>query len=138
MLVAPRAVEADLIDSSRLNFAEYHVLVYLSDQPDHSLRMTELSNLGALSPSGMTRVVERLTEQGLIERRRSTLDGRGHVATLTAEGMKRIKAAWPDHVESVRARVLDHLAPLDRDALIAALTAVAAASESARTGRLPR
>jgi DNA-binding MarR family transcriptional regulator len=129
MLVAPRAVDADLLEASRLNFTEYHVLAYLSEQPDRTLRMSSLSELGSLSPSGMTRVVERLTRQGLIERRRSPDDGRGQIAVLTAEGMNRLRAAWPEHVRSVRARIMDHLDVLDREALLAALTAIIAACE---------
>ena len=129
MLVAPRAVEADLLETSRLNFAEYHVLAYLSQQPDRTLRMSNLSELGALSPSGMTRVVERLARQGLIDRRRSPDDGRGQIAVLTADGMQRLRAAWPDHLRSVRARVMDHLDGLDREALLAALTAIVEACE---------
>jgi DNA-binding MarR family transcriptional regulator len=127
MLLAPKALEADLLATSRLNFAEYHVLAYLSEQPDRTLRMSNLSLLNALSPSGMTRVVERLARQGLIERRRSADDGRGQVAVLTAEGMRRLEAAWPAHLASVRARVMDHLDTLDPRALLSALDAVVAA-----------
>ena len=130
MLVAPRALEADLIRSSRLNFAEYHVLAYLSEQPGRSLRMNSLSDLGALSPSGMTRVVERLARQGLIDRQRSADDGRGQVAVLTDAGLKRLQEAWPEHVVSVRRRVMDHLAGLDPKALTAAFNCIVEASET--------
>ncbi len=128
MLVAPRALEADLIRSSRLNFAEYHVLAYLSEQPGRSLRMSNLSGLGALSPSGMTRVVERLARQGLIDRRRCADDGRGQVAVLTDAGLKRLEEAWPEHVVSVRRRVMDHLAGVDPQALTAASECIVEAS----------
>ena len=130
MLVAPRALEADLIRSSRLNFAEYHVLAYLSEQPGRSLRMSNLSDLSALSPSGMTRVVERLARQGLIDRRRSADDGRGQVAVLTDAGLTRLQEAWPDHLASVRRRIMDHLADLDPEALTAAFAGIVEASES--------
>lgn len=129
MLLAPRAVEADLLESSRLNLVEYHVLAYLSEQPEHALRMSELSALSAFSQSGMTRVVERLSSQGLLERIRSEADGRGQVAVLTEAGLQRLKDAWPDHVTSVRARVMDHLTGVDLDALTRDLEAVAAACE---------
>ncbi len=130
VVVAPRALEADLIRSSRLNFAEYHVLAYLSEQPGRSLRMSSLSDLSALSPSGMTRVVERLAGQGLIDRQRSTDDGRGQVAVLTDAGLKRLEEAWPEHVVSVRRRVMDHLAGLDPKALTAAFDCIVEASET--------
>ena len=130
MLVAPRALETDLIRSSGLNFAEYHVLAYLSEQPGRSLRMSNLSGLSALSPSGMTRVVERLARQGLIDRRRSADDGRGQVAVLTEAGFRRLEEAWPEHLLSVRRRVMDQLAGLDVEALTAAFDGIVEASET--------
>ncbi len=130
MLVAPRALEADLIRSSRLTFVEYHVLAYLSEQPGRSLRMNNLSDLNALSPSGMTRAVERLAREGLIDRRRSSDDGRGQVAVLTDAGLRRLQEAWPEHVVSVRRRVMDHLAGVDATALTAAFDRIVEASEA--------
>jgi DNA-binding MarR family transcriptional regulator len=130
MLLAPRVVEADLLESSRLNLIEYHVLAYLSERPSHALRMSELSTLSKFSQSGMTRVVERLSRDGLIEKIRSETDGRGQVAVLTEAGLQRLKDAWPDHVTSVRARVMDHLRGVDLAALTRDLEAIAAACES--------
>ncbi len=127
LLLAPRALEADLLETSQLNYAEYYVLVYLSEQADRTLRMSNLSELNALSPSGMTRVVERLARRGLIERQRSADDGRGQVAILTAQGLRRLQEAWPRHLASVRSRVLDHLDALDRRKLLAALDAIGGA-----------
>ena len=129
MLVAPRALENDLIRSSRLSFAEYHVLAYLSEQPGRSLRMSNLSDLSALSPSGMTRIVERLARQGLIDRQRSADDGRGQSAVLTDAGFARLREAWPHHLASVRGRVMDHLAGLDLQRLTAVFADIVEASE---------
>ncbi len=129
LLVAPRALEDDLIRSSRLSFAEYHVLAYLSEQPERSLRMSSLSDLNALSPSGMTRLVERLAHQGLIDRRRSADDGRGQIAVLTDVGFARLREAWPEHLASVRRRVMDHMTGLDLRTLTTAFADIAEASE---------
>jgi DNA-binding MarR family transcriptional regulator len=129
LLVAPRALEDDLIRSSRLSFAEYHVLAYLSEQPERSLRMSNLSDLNALSPSGMTRLVERLAHQGLIDRRRSADDGRGQIAVLTDVGFARLREAWPEHLASVRRRVMDHMTGLDLRTLTTAFADIAEASE---------
>ncbi len=129
MLVAPRVLENDLIRSSGLSFAEYHVLAYLSEQPGRSLRMSNLSDLSALSPSGMTRVVERLARQGLIDRQRSADDGRAQFAVLTDAGFARLREAWPDHLASVRRRVMDHLAGLDLQSVSAAFAGILEASE---------
>ena len=126
VLVLPKVVEADLIQSARLNMADYTVIANLSEQPTQSMRMSDLATQVAMSPSGLTRVVERLARQGILERVRSDEDGRGQVARLTDVGRQRLTDAYPDHVESVRRRVLDHFDAVDLEALTAALNAIGA------------
>ncbi len=125
VLVIPRVLDADLLQTEGLNVTEYNVLMNLSEAPERSLRMSELANYVSITVSGLTRVVERLERQGLVERVRAASDGRGQVAVLTADGMARLKKAWPVHLASVRRNVVDHLGGLDLAKLAEALTAVA-------------
>jgi DNA-binding MarR family transcriptional regulator len=125
VLVIPRVLDADLLQKEGLNVTEYNVLMNLSEAPERSLRMSELANYVNITVSGLTRVVERLERQGLVERVRATADGRGQVAVLTADGLARLKKAWPVHLASVRQNVVDHLEGLDLKKLAEALTAVA-------------
>ena len=126
VLVIPRLLEADPLEAHGLNPSEYSVLQHLSEAPEHSLLMNQLANYVSLSGSGVTRVVERLTRQGLVERVRSESDGRGQCAVLTPAGLKRLHEAWPTHVASVRRHVMDHLAGLDLDAFADAVGQIAA------------
>jgi DNA-binding MarR family transcriptional regulator len=48
----------------------------------------------------MTRVVDRLCRQGLVERVRTEADGRGRYAVLTAGGLRRLQEPWPTHLAS--------------------------------------
>jgi DNA-binding MarR family transcriptional regulator len=57
-----------------------------------------------LSRPGLTGVVTRLEDKGLIERERAADDGRGLYAVLTAAGRDRLLAAHPTHVASIRRR----------------------------------
>lgn len=125
VLVIPRVLDADLLQKEGLNVTEYNVLMNLSEAPERSLRMSELANYVSITVSGLTRVVERLERQGLVERVRAASDGRGQVAVLTADGLARLKKAWPVHLDSVRRNVVDHLEGLDLEKLAEALTAVA-------------
>ncbi|MEU4454150.1 MarR family transcriptional regulator [Nocardioides sp. NPDC023903] len=127
VVVIPRVLEADLMQSEGLNLTEYTVLMNLSEAPERSLRMSELANYVAISVSGLTRVVERLERTGLVERVRSTADGRGQLARLTPAGLKCLKEAWPVHLESVRRHVMDHLQNVDLAAFADALAAIAQA-----------
>jgi DNA-binding MarR family transcriptional regulator len=124
--VAPRVLDADLLAVSRLNMADYHVLVLLSEAPEHAMRMSVLAAQATLTPSGLTRVVERLTRRGLVERTRSESDGRGQVARLTENGLQTLIEAYPPHLQSVRTRFMRHIRGLDLAAFTTAMERIAA------------
>ncbi|MFE0627590.1 MarR family winged helix-turn-helix transcriptional regulator [Streptomyces sp. NPDC058864] len=121
----PRAMDADLVREQRLPLIEYLALMNLSEAPDRKLRMSDLAGACELSVSGMTRVVHRLENDGLVQRVKSTRDARGWNAVLTESGLARLREAWPTNLSSVRRHFLDHLAGLDLKALGAALKNVA-------------
>jgi len=73
----------------------YDVLVTLEYQEGWALRMSELADRVLLSRSGLTRLVDRLVEQGYVERRQCPSDRRGQHAVLTAAGQKAREEAWP-------------------------------------------
>src|SRR5215469_14914219 len=118
VLVIPRVLDGELLQSQGLSLTEYSVLMNLSEQPGRSLRMSELANVVSISVSGLTRVVERLTRQGLVERVKADCDGRGHLA-------------------GVREHVMDHLADLDLAAFTQAISAIAAADMGPPVRRAP-
>ena len=84
------------------------VLLMLEDAPARRLRMTELASSVLLSRSGLTRLVDRLEREGLVERERCTADRRGLFAQLTGVGEARLEAARVTHLGGVRARFLSH------------------------------
>jgi DNA-binding MarR family transcriptional regulator len=127
VLVIPRVLDSELLQAQRLSLTEYSVLMNLSEQPDRSLRMSELANVVSISISGLTRVVDRLSREGLIERVRAETDRRGQLAVLTPAGLARLERAYVTHLAGVREHVMDHLANLDLVALAEALSGVAAA-----------
>ncbi|MEA2634428.1 MAG: hypothetical protein QOH92_1195 [Chloroflexota bacterium] len=122
-----RRLGADLVNEEDITLAEYDVLVQLSFARDGRLRMTELSDRVRLSPSGLTRLVDRLVRRGLIKRGRCASDRRGSFAILTAAGKVRLRHASPVHLRGIRqhfskrlspaqlAAVADALEPLGRD-----------------------
>ena len=127
VLVVPRVLDSEMLASQGLNITEYNVLMNLSEAPDQSLRMRELANFVSITVSGLTRVVERLSRQGLVERVRAESDGRGQVAVLTPAGMKRLQQAWPSHLAAVRRHVMDHLGDVDLVRFAEALAEMASA-----------
>jgi DNA-binding MarR family transcriptional regulator len=111
MVALPRVLEDDLVHSTGLSLNEYAALMNLSEAENQELRMADLAAATALSASRITRLVDDLQARGLVTKRRSAEDGRGNVACLTDEGLRRLKAAYPDHLRSARKRVVDHLDP---------------------------
>src|SRR6266853_540218 len=131
-LRVPRALDADLLAGRGMSLSEYRALMYLSEAPGRSLRMSDLASACALSLSGMSRIVSRLAAQGLVARKRSSCDGRGLNAVLTGAGLGRLRRAWPTHLASVRRHMMDHLSELDLPAVTAAVQRFA--SDTPRAG----
>lgn len=104
-----QALDADLQKAHRLPLSSFDVLAQLARAPEGRLRMTELADAVLLSRSGLTRLVERLEREGLVERCRGENDSRTVFATITSQGEARLRASEPVHFDAVRARFLDHL-----------------------------
>lgn len=106
----PRAMGDDLERSSGLNGTEYLVLMHLSEAPGRRLRMSDLADRLALSPSRITRVVDLLASRDLVSKDPDPDDGRSMLAVLTRQGLALLKRAWPEHLQSVRRNIFDPLA----------------------------
>ena len=129
VLSLPHRLDVDLVRAVGITANEYTTLMCLSEAANRELRMADLANAAALSPSRMTRLVDDLQTRGLVMKRSSSEDGRGNVARLTPAGVAKIKAAWPAHLASVRERVFDHIDPSTVAQAAQALSEVAAALE---------
>ncbi|WP_320068053.1 MarR family winged helix-turn-helix transcriptional regulator [Micromonospora sp. RTGN7] len=113
-------LEDDLRADSELSFAEYHVLVLLSEAPGQRLRMGELAGRLVFSPSRLTYQIASMQRRGLVTKQPCAADGRGSEAVLTAAGLLTLREAAPHHLRSVRAHLMNDL----DDAEIACLTRV--------------
>jgi DNA-binding MarR family transcriptional regulator len=116
-----------------LSLADYDVLVSLSEAQGGALRMRDLAERVMLSPSGLTRRVDRLVARGLVARRTCPSDGRGSLATLTGGGRELLEAAAPTHVDGVRRYLLEPLGSAALPGLGRALLTIGAATEPAGT-----
>ena len=101
-----RRLEDDLQGNHNLPLAWYDVLVRLVEADGHRLRMSELADRVMLSPSGLTRLVDRLVAEGLVRREHAEQDGRGFYAVLTDQGYKRLREASGTHLRSIREYVM--------------------------------
>lgn len=106
-----KALDAELEAGEGLPLTSYEVLMTLAAAPDRRLRMAELAERVLLSRSGMTRLVDRLVRDGLLERDGCVSDGRGCFAVLTSSGASALERARPAHLDGVRERFLRHFSP---------------------------
>jgi DNA-binding MarR family transcriptional regulator len=103
-----KALDTELGQAHDLPLSSYEVLITLQSAPGRKRRMAELADLVLLSRSGMTRLVDRLERDGLLERDTCTSDGRGCFAVLTPAGEALLARARPTHLDGVRDRFLRH------------------------------
>jgi DNA-binding MarR family transcriptional regulator len=113
-------LEDDLRAGTGLSMADYHVLVVLSEAPEHRLRMGELAGRLVFSPSRCTYQITTMVKRGLVRKQSCSDDGRGQEAVLTDAGMAALTAAAPLHLATVRETFIDDL----DDAELATITRV--------------
>ena len=116
-----RLLEAELEAEQGLSLPAYEVLAHLTEAPSGRLRMSDLAASSVLTPSGLTRVVDRLVREGYVERQRCDTDARVVYAAVTDAGAARVEQAYPTHLDGVRRHLVDRLTPAQlaaiRDAL---------------------
>ena len=100
-----RELSAALVASHGLTINDYGCLLLLSRSGEEGMRRIDLANELQLSPSGITRLLDRLEDQGLVGKGECKEDARVSYAILTDAGEAKIKEAWPQHVEAVEQRV---------------------------------
>lgn len=115
-----KALDAQLEAEHGLSLSSYEVLMYLNDADGRRMRMSDLASTVILSRSGLTRLVDRLERDGLLERQICASDARGCFASLTETGRRRLQAARATHLAGVRTLFLDHFGEAELDALGAA------------------
>jgi DNA-binding MarR family transcriptional regulator len=97
------------VDEHGLTMSEYEVLFLLSREPDHAMRRIDLSREVRLSPSGVTRMLDRLGATGLVEKGACARDARVTYAVLTDAGMRKLRECAPDHFAAVERLIGERL-----------------------------
>ncbi len=103
------ALDRQLQRESGMPHAYYQVLAMLSEEPDRTLRMSDLAARTQSSQSRLSHAVSRLEGNGWVRRSQCPNDRRSTLATLTEEGMAVLVEAAPGHVRAVREHLFDRL-----------------------------
>lgn len=123
------AIEADLQAAGLPSLSWYDVLYELYLAPDRHLRMCELARSALLSRSGLTRLVDRLEKEKLIERKSCPKDGRVQHALLTDKGVETLRKIWPVYRAGIAKYFAANLTEAQAREIATSLGRVAAAME---------
>src|SRR5580704_3346986 len=99
------ALEHELGERHALGVSDFEVRDRLAESPEGKCRAQELAESVHLSQSALSRLVDRLVKNSLVERCACDMDRRGIFVVLTAEGQRRRAEAAVTH-RDVLARLL--------------------------------
>jgi DNA-binding MarR family transcriptional regulator len=120
-------LDAELREHHGITFSEYDVLLRLARAPERALSMGELAERTMLSPSGTTRLVDRLEASELLVRRPAPGDGRVALATLSPAGLRLLRAAARTHLRGIREYFTGRLTRRQLEQVASALETIAGA-----------
>lgn len=111
-----------------LTLAQYEVLLRLRNAPAGRMRMQDLAGAAFFSPSGMTRLIDRMAEAGWVERVKCDSDLRGTYASLTTAGRAALRTAATTHLRGIEQHFGRHLSDDEADAVGDSLSRIADAA----------
>lgn len=114
----------ELRDGTGLPLTWYDVLVQLSEASDRRLRMQELADRILLSKSGLTRLIDRMEQEGYVTRYPCEDDRRGTYAQMTDAGYETIRGAAPTHLAGIATHFADVVSDEDAEVVARALSRV--------------
>ena len=128
-------LDAELQAEAGMTLRWYDVLVNL-EEAEHAVRMNELASRILSSKSGLTRVIDRMEEAGLVERQRPPDDRRAIEVVMTHKGEQALQAARLVHRRGIYEHFAQHLDDRNFSALRDALETVHEHVRPLRPGRI--
>ena len=119
-----RGLDADLRTAHGLALGDFEILTLLKREACPPLRMAALADSALLSPSGLSRAIERLESRRLVLRYRCPDDRRGTLAQLTESGAELLETAGSTHSGAIRKRFLQRLTSMQLETLTETLLSV--------------
>jgi MarR family transcriptional regulator, 2-MHQ and catechol-resistance regulon repressor len=100
----------------------FDVLIHIGGADDGRLTMSKLSSEVALTTGGVTRLVDRMVDAGLVSRQNCPSDRRSVHVVLTPAGQSTLRHAINEHIEGIDRHLIAPLDESDRAALSVALS----------------
>jgi DNA-binding MarR family transcriptional regulator len=104
-----RRISRDLAAARLPDLSWYDLLWALYRQPDRRLRVKDLAEEVVLSPTAMSRFVDRVAAAGYIRRDVDPEDRRALRIAITDEGVDLLRRMWPVYERAIEEHVAAHL-----------------------------
>jgi DNA-binding MarR family transcriptional regulator len=104
-----RRISRDLADAGLPDLSWYDLLWAIYDSPGRRLRVNELAKAVVLSPTAMSRFVDRVEKAGYVRRTTDPDDRRALQIEITPEGEELLRQMWPVYRRGIEAYFAAHL-----------------------------
>ena len=104
-----RRINRDLAAHDLPDLAWYDLLWALYRQPERRLRVNELAREVVLSPTAMSRFVDRVEKAGCVRREPDPADRRALQIVITDAGVELLQRMWPVYADGIEAHFVAHL-----------------------------
>ena len=116
----------EMEDETGLPFDRYSILLMLAQADREELRPSDLADVLPITPSGVTRLIDRLERDGVVERRACAADGRGTIVALTQHGQEVFRRAGRVHLSGINQHIGANLTAKEMAELRRIMTKLAA------------
>jgi DNA-binding MarR family transcriptional regulator len=106
-----RRIEGEIEQNCGIPLIWYELLAQVGQSEGQGLRMFDLAERVLLSRSGLTRLVDRMEEAGLVARTGVARDRRGTLVTITQQGAALLVEAAPVYQKGVEECFTQHVTP---------------------------
>jgi DNA-binding MarR family transcriptional regulator len=118
-------IERAFRDAKLPPHAWYDVLWELDRAGEAGLRPFEIERQMLIAQSNISRLIDRLVEQGFVERRPCEEDGRGQHVVITPAGREMRKRMWPVYARAISEAAGHHFSEREATTLANLLTRLA-------------
>jgi len=98
-----RRIGRDLATAQLPDLTWYDLLWALYRQPERGLRVNELAREVVLSPTAMSRFVDRVESAGCVRREPDPADRRALQIAITEKGIELLRQMWPIYARGIEA-----------------------------------
>jgi DNA-binding MarR family transcriptional regulator len=117
-----RSLSTRLESECEIPLAWFEVLLRLRQNPEGRLKMNEIADATVHSTGGTTRLIDRMAEAGLVERRNCPTDRRAIHVEITKDGNAKFDEAISVHLAYLEGEVKARLTNAERSTLATILT----------------